>query len=142
MYDPSKEHTQVAKDEFQKLRTVRSNLISEYHREFMGNLLSQAIDKKDRYKRVKHDQIKEGDIVLLVEPNTKRYNYPMGRIVGVEENNLGEVTSARVIKGGTREVVYRHATSIIPLMSLEDEIQKDSNEAEDHATKISVSEQN
>ena len=48
----------------------------------------------------------------------KRVNYPMGIIKSVTVNSLNEVTSVEVMKGDTREVVKRHITTIIPLLSV------------------------
>ena len=45
----------------------------------------------------------------------------MGRVTSIEENSLGEVTAARVKKGDTGENVYRHITTIIPLLSAQEE---------------------
>ena len=95
----------------------RGSLIGTYHSEFLTTLVNQAVDKKDRYLPVYHKLIKPGDVVLLVETHQKRYHYPMARVCEVETNSLGEVTSAYVFKGATREKVYRHVTSLILLLS-------------------------
>lgn len=79
--------------------------------------MSQSLDKRDRYRPVKHKLLQVGDIVLLVEPFTKQTNYPMAIVYEVETNSIGEVTAAVVFKGKTREKVYRHATSLIRLLS-------------------------
>ena len=104
-------------DQYTKLKAAKSRLVSYYNHEFLNNLISQAIDKKDRYKPVNHERLNVGDIVLLVEPNTKRLMYPMAKIERVERNELGETTAVYVFKGATRESVYRHATSVILLLS-------------------------
>ena len=54
--------------------------------------------------------------MLLVTTNQKRYHYPMGRVLSVETNSMGEVTSAKILKGDTGETVYRHSTSLILLI--------------------------
>ena len=41
----------------------------------------------------------------------------MGRVISVEHNDLGEVTAARVKKGLTGEIVYRHSSSLIYLLT-------------------------
>ena len=61
-----------------------------------------------------------GDVVLLTDKHLKQYQYPMGRVLKVEENELGEVTAAVVLKGDTREKVYRHVTSLIFLIPADD----------------------
>ena len=93
-------------------------MVEVYSREFLTHLISQAVDKKDRYKPVSHKSITVGDIVLLVELNTKRSNYPMGIVEKVNINQLGEATSAIVLKGHTREKVFRHSSSLIPLLQV------------------------
>lgn len=101
---------------FKKLSECNEKLFNIYHHEFIQNLISQAIDQKDRYKPVKHKRLCIGDIVLLVEPNTKRNNYPMGIIKKITVNSLDEVTSAEVLKGKNKEIVHRHSSTIIPLL--------------------------
>ena len=104
---------------YEKLLKVKSNLIEAYNSEFLATLMHQAVDKKDRYKPVLHRSIKPGDIVLLVDKHVKRYNFPMARVQKVEINSLGEVTAAYLYKGSTKEVVYRHVTSLILLISVD-----------------------
>ena len=110
--------------EFSKLVKVRQNLIEQYHGEFLATLIHQAVDKDSRYKPIPHSPMKEGDIVLLVDPHLKQSQYPMGRVKSVEINSLGETTGAHVFKGTTRETVYRHATSLILLLSGCGELEK------------------
>ena len=43
----------------------------------------------------------------------------MGRVKEVEYNRLGEAVSAYVFKGSTKELVYRHVTSLILLLSMD-----------------------
>ena len=87
-----------------------------YHADFMVNLIFQAVDKEERYKPVLHNPINNGDIVLLVDKHLKQYRYPMGRFISVERNSIGVTTAARILKGDTREMVYRHVTSLILLL--------------------------
>ena len=82
----------------------------------MQSLVDQAVDKPLRYKPKQHVKLSTGDIVLLIEKHSKPSNYPLGIIKSVESNSNGEVTAARVMKGKTRETVYRHATSLILLV--------------------------
>ena len=60
-----------------------------------------------------HKKISAGDVVLLVDKYLKQYQYPTGRVLSVEYNSLGESTSAKILKADTREIVYRHVTSLI-----------------------------
>ena len=102
-----------------KLRKCRQFLGDLYHEEFMSNLMHQATNQKQRYKKVKHDALVRGDVVLLKEPLCKPTKYPMATVVDVVHNDLNEVTQVTVRKGNTREIVSRHVTSVIPLFSPE-----------------------
>jgi len=116
---------------YAKLKKVNDRLVKLYNEEFLVQLISNAIDHKDRYKPVNHVKLGIGDIVLLVEPLTKQCNYPLGIVRKIEENSLGEVTSAIVFKGGTREEVYRHSSSLILLLHSRDEYKPDDVESDD-----------
>ena len=105
------------KENYKKFESVRDNLVKTYNEEFLSNLIVQAVDRKDRYKPVSHENIEVGDIVLLKEDFTKPYNYPMAVVKSIETNDSGEVTGAKLLKGKTREVVKRHATTLIKLLS-------------------------
>ena len=111
-YDP----VEKIKDVDEKLRKIRSNLISIYNAEFLPQLITQATNEKSRYKPVTHKPIGVGDIVLLKEDHTKQSNYPMARVKKITLNELGEVTGATVFKGRTKETVKRHSSVIIPLL--------------------------
>lgn len=95
--------------------SVRTRLASVYQNEFLPSLVTQATNRKDLYRPVKHHKLDVGDIVLLKDPFQKCYKYSMGRVSEITSNHLGEVTDAVIIKGngGT---VNRHVTSLIPLL--------------------------
>ena len=116
LYVPGADHISVVKSRYENLRKVRERLIDVYHSEFLTTLISKAIDQKDRYRPDPHRPLQKGDIVQLVDKHLKRYYYPMGRVLDIETNSLGEVTSAHILKGSTREKVYRHDTSLILLI--------------------------
>ena len=118
-YDPSNDKPDAIRLQYEKLRKVRERLVDYYHSDFVTNLISQAVDKPDRYKPVFHKPLKVGDVVLLVDKYLKRYHYPLGRVMEIETNNLDETTAARVKKGDTGEIVYRHVTSLILLLPSE-----------------------
>ena len=101
-------------DNFDKLRRVRSRLIEIYENEFLSTLVDQAVDKKDRYVPRKHRSLSVGDIVLIKDKFVKPNHYPLGRIVEITRNVLGEVTNAVVRKGQTNELIKRHVTTLIP----------------------------
>lgn len=107
--------TKQIQSDYKKIKAARNKLNDVYHSEFLANLVYQAVDRKDRYKNVKHSKLEVGDIILLKDPYLKPTNYPMGRVTKVDTNALGETTSAWIIKGN-REKVYRHAQTIIPLL--------------------------
>ena len=104
------------RDVDKKLRNVRSKLLKMYHEEFIPQMIKQATDRKSRYCPKKHNKLQVNDLVLLREDNVKVANMPMGKVLEIVENNLGEVTSAVVLKGGTKERVKRHVCGLIPLL--------------------------
>ena len=113
--------SQHIRDEYSKLRRVRNSLIERYHSEFLGTLISQSVDRKDRYRPVSQQSIKVGDLVLLKEVHTKPNNYPMGLVKDTEVNSNDEVTGAIILKGRTKEIVKRHITTLIPLLECDTE---------------------
>ena len=46
----------------------------------------------------------------------------MGIVQSIQTNINNEVTGVEVLKGKTREIVKRHASTIIPLLSIEDSL--------------------
>ena len=104
------------RDNYDKLRKVRKELLDRYQDEFLGTLIAQAVDRKDRYRPVKHNLLQAGDIVLLKEINTKPNDYPLGIVKRTVTNDNGEVTGAFVMKGRTRELVKRHSSTLIPVL--------------------------
>ena len=107
---------EVIRSNHLKLSKVRERLIDAYHSEFLANLVKQAVDKQDRYKPVPHKGLRVGDIVLIKEKHLKPTTYPLGIVKKIETNTLGEVTAATIFKGKTRELVCRHATTLILLI--------------------------
>ena len=78
--------------------------------------MEQAIDRDKRYVPVQHKHLKVGDIVLCKEENSKRSNYPLGIIVKIFENSLGEITQAMVKKGRTGQINKLHVSQLIHLL--------------------------
>ena len=60
-----------------------------------------------------------GDIVLLKEECCKQSGYPLGIVKKIDVNHLGEVKAAWVLKGKSREIVYRTVDSLILLLPKE-----------------------
>ena len=103
------------KSSYQKLKNVRSKLVETYNNEFLGTLMKQAVNTKDRYKPATHKKLQIGDIVLIKEENCKPVNFPMAIVKQVTTNINNEVTGA-ILQKGNKETVKRHATSLIPIL--------------------------
>ena len=101
------------RDNYGRLRNVRSKLIDLYHDEFLANLTHQAVNVKGRYKPVKHTILQKNDIVLIKEPYSKPSQYPMAVVRDVVYNDLGEITGAVLCKGKTKEITKRHVSCLI-----------------------------
>ena len=104
-------------EDFEKLCKVGSNLVRIYNEEFYSTLLKQATDRKGRYKPVTHDILGIGDVVLIKEEFAKQVNYPLAIVKEITKNYLNEVTGATLMKGCNREVIRRHVSQIIPVLS-------------------------
>ena len=102
---PSKDPVDDIKSNFSKLTKVREKLSEIYQKEFISTLIVQATNHQDRYKPVTHKHLKVGDIVLLVEENTKRTNYPLAIVKSIVRNESEEVTGAILRKGKNNEIV-------------------------------------
>ena len=114
--------SQKIRVDYEKLKKVRENLSEIYHTEFLGNLVQQAVNVKDRYRPKGHHKLQSGDIVILREPLLKPSDFPMAAVRDVQINDNGEVTGVTAYKGRTRELVKRHVSSVIPLLSSTDEL--------------------
>ena len=121
------------REEFAKYSKVSQRLLETYNAEFINSLVDQSTNKADRYKLVRHDKLKVGDVVLLKEPLLKANQFPMAVVRKTIENYLGEVTNVEVFKGCTRELVKRHVTSIVPLIR---EIASEFKEKEKNPSKV------
>ena len=116
-WDPALSSTDHIRDSYAKLRKARHQLIEIYNSEFLAQLIRQATDSTSRYKPISYKSLQAGDIVLLKEPFQKPANYPMGIVKKLQLNSSNEVTGATILKGN-KETVDRHASSIIPLLSI------------------------
>ncbi|XP_068247871.1 uncharacterized protein [Palaemon carinicauda] len=105
------------KESYNKLKNVRKALTETYNKEFLAHLMKQAVNVKSRYKPVTHKPLHPGDIVLIKE-NCKPFNYPMAVVKETVINTIGETTNAILLKGRTRELVKRHVSSLIPILSV------------------------
>jgi len=111
-------------DSYDKLRKLRSNMIELYRDEFLATLLAQSVDSKDRYVPKVSHVVSVGDVVLIKEGYTKAANYPLAVVLEVFTNDLDEVTSVRIRRGDTGEVVRRHSCTIVPLLSSSEDFVK------------------
>ena len=64
-----------------------------------------------------HKQLKVGDLVLGKENMTKAIDYPIAVVKELTKNIYNEVTGATLMLGKSRRLVKRHVTTLIPLMS-------------------------
>ena len=108
--------TSQVTDIYSKLRKVRGELMKIYNEEFLCKLINQATDKSSRYSPVLHKKLSVGDIVLIKEVKSKPSKYPMAVVVELQVNVLEETTGAKLRKANG-EIVKRHASVIIPLLS-------------------------
>lgn len=108
---------ELVRNSYTKLSKAREYLSKSYGEEFLGSLISQAVNKKDRYKAVNYKEIKVGDIVVVKENFCKVNNFPLGLVLSVDKNDLDEVTSVGIRKSGSNAVIKRHISCIIPLLT-------------------------
>ena len=66
---------QAILDSYDKLKGIRNNLAELYNGAFLGNLMHQATNVKNRYQPVNHRIIKKGDVVI-VTPQMRLRNFP------------------------------------------------------------------
>ena len=114
-WNPESDGKVHIKSSYEALCRNRERLVDIYQNEFLSNLTRQATDAPDRYRKVGHEKLEIGDLVLLKEPHTKCVNFPMGIVRDRVVNSAGEVTEAVVTKGNG-ERVKRHVTSLILLL--------------------------
>jgi len=118
---------------YKKLKNAREKLVKIYHEEFIAKLIYQAVNERDRYKPKNHNRISKGDIVLIKDPYMKSTMYPMAIVRDLTVNSFGEITSVKLLKGATGELVQRHSTSLVPLLSPKSEIGSSKDEVQINA---------
>jgi hypothetical protein len=102
-------------EKLQKMLKIKNNLRDHYHSEFIYGLLDQSVKDKGKYLPINHQQIREGDIVLIKDTFVKAPNYPMARVLEVTTNSLGECTQAVLVKAN-KSVINRDISSLILLV--------------------------
>lgn len=143
-WSPSNNSQDMIRIRYEKLKKVQKKLSDLYNDEYVSNLIHQAVNLKDRYKPVAHHDIQEGDIVLIKDKFCKQSSYPMAVVKQVIRNINDEVTGAIVMKGSTKELLKRHSSCLIPLLTKR-EMDEDSKvgsllpQMEDTSTDITIS---
>lgn len=102
-------------DSHSPMAVVRQRLAKIYDEQLRQTLLTQATDKKGRYKTVRHTALQPGDIVLLADPFLKQYNFPVAMVCSVEKNSIGEVTEV-IVTRQHKHKLRRHVSSLILLL--------------------------
>jgi hypothetical protein len=113
-------------EEINKLIKVKDKIRENYYSEFLYSLLDQATKYKNKYTPVHHVIINVGDVVIIKEPNMKSIHYPIGVVLEIVKNSLGEVTQAKIFKSN-RNVIYRDISTLILLVKNNTEKEDDSN---------------
>lgn len=115
MKDDSREVWEKVFHSFKKMQKIRNRIHSVYAPEFLFNLQVQATNQQNRYGHKNHNKLNIGDLVSIKEKFSKPYNYPMGIIVQIEENSLGEVNTV-IVRKSNREIVRRHTNDLILIL--------------------------
>ena len=80
--------------------------------------MDQATKLKGKYIPVTHENVNKGDVVLIKDTFVKAPNYPLGKVLEVVYNTLGEATQVELLKG-KKSVVRRDISSVILLVKNE-----------------------
>ena len=111
------------KENFRALTKARKKLAEIYEHEFLAGIMRNSTCDPQKYLPVKHNALAPGDIVLLKDINVKPSNYNMAVVDRTIVNEIGEVTAVHAYKGKTREKIFRHVTSLIPLFRPQGDIE-------------------
>jgi len=114
-------------EKFSRLRRVRCKLKEIYFDQFLQNLRDLSTRKSDMYKQVKHVPLKINDLVAIKTKFSKPYFYPTALVIGVETNDLKEV-SAVTLKKSNGQVIRRHVEDLIFLESTEPRLVTDNKD--------------
>ena len=109
-------NTESLFESFKKLRNCKTELNKLYYSEFIENLRLQSLNKSARYKKISHTEVNEGDLVLIRQEMIKPYFHPLGVVLKVTRNGLGECVSVTLRKAN-REIITRHVSDLVLLES-------------------------
>ena len=104
------------RDNYRSLQKAREYLRDVYRTEFQATIEQRATDTKGKYLPVNHQCLEVNDIVLIKDPHVKLNNLPLAIVRQTVKNSIGEVTEV-VIQKANREIIRRHVTSLIRVLS-------------------------
>lgn len=104
---------EMLKSHWKHVQFLADNFWSRWRKEYLSSLQSR---QKWHHKRT---DIKEGDVVLLKDKQTRRNDWPMGVIVKTVPSEDGPVRKAevRVANQGTAKTHYRPISEMVYLLS-------------------------
>lgn len=91
-----------------------------YRAEFQAAIIQRATETKGKYTPVHNKSLSVNDIVLVKDPLVKLNNLPLAIVRKVIKNSIGEVTEAFIQKAN-KETIRRHVSSLIPVLSHQEE---------------------
>ena len=123
---------------FASLSKARTAMHTAYEHEFLRNLEMQATDKPNRYKKVNQIELKKGDLVAVKTKLIKPFHYPYAVVQEIEYNDVNEINAIKVRKANG-EIIRRHPTDIIPLLSCSNNDDTEEHQQEEHSDEDSTS---
>ena len=102
-------------ENLRKVIEAKDRVRKLYSTEFLYGLIDDATKLRGKYLPVNHQKLKPGDIVLIKDSFIKAANYPLAKVLSVEENSIGETVRV-VLKKGNKTTVNRDISSLILLV--------------------------
>jgi len=100
---------------YKKIRDMKEALKARFRKEYIGQLVQRASEKRTRAIRI-------GDLVIVGSDNKKRFEWPLGRVIEVHPGRDGEVRVVKVKTAGG--ILLRPVQRLYPLEVLEVEAEK------------------
>ena len=121
LHDPDWTSSGTSKlyDSFRQLSAVRNKIADIYSDCFSLDLEKKATNIPNRFKKQSLVDLKVNDVVKIKTRLLKPFNYPMGIVTSIERNSLDEINAVSVRKSNG-EVLRRHPSDIIILLSAPD----------------------